>query len=178
MPLEELDPVSEIWGFCAMGVFSGHFPGKDAVRKLSLMWKVPTTFHFHSSGWIIFNFANEHDRDQVVSPGHYNLFGCQMLIRKILPYFNFDVAEMCVVSVWITLPNLPLEYLSAKPLSRIASQVGTPITTDQLTRERARCSCARVLVSIDVSKPLVRSIPLVNPDGNQVTQKIVYEIEP
>lgn len=37
MPLEELDPVSEIWGFCAMGVFSGHFPGKDAVRKLSLI---------------------------------------------------------------------------------------------------------------------------------------------
>lgn len=178
MPLEELDPVSQIWGFCAMGDFSGHFQGKDAVRKLSLMWKVPTTFHFHSSGWIIFNFANEHDRDQVVSPGHYNLFGCQMLIRKILPYFNFDVAEKCVVSVWITLPNLPLEYWSAKPLSRIASQVGTPITTDQLTRERARCSCARVLVSIDVSKPLVRSIPLVNPDGNQVTQKIVYEIEP
>lgn len=131
-----------MWGYCAMGFFSGRFPGKDAVQKLCHSWKVQAQFHFHASGWIIFRFQNEHDQDQVVFPGQYTMFGCQMHIRMIPPYFNFDVAEMTIVPVWVTFPNLPLEYWSAKPLSRIASQVGTPITTDQLTKEKLCCSCS------------------------------------
>lgn len=106
------------------------------------------------------------------------MFGSQLHIRMIPQFFNFGIAEMSMVPIWVTFPNLPLEYWSAKPLSRIASQVGVPITTDQLTKEKARCSYARVLVHVDASSPLVRSFPVINPDGSVHIQKVVYEFEP
>lgn len=40
MVAEELDLVANIWGHCAMGYFSGQYPGKEAIRKLIVMWKV------------------------------------------------------------------------------------------------------------------------------------------
>lgn len=58
MVAEELEPVHNIWGYCAMGYFSGRFPGKEAVQKITQTWKVPSQFHFHASGWIIFRFEN------------------------------------------------------------------------------------------------------------------------
>lgn len=159
----DIPPKDSSWGYCAIGYFSGRFPGKDAVYKLCENWEVPATFHFHASGWIIFQFANEYDRDRVSHPGHYSIFGCQLHIRTIPQFFTFDVAEMCIVPIWVTF--LPLELWSEIPLSRIAGRVGVPITTDQLTREQKRCSYARVLIHVDASKPLVRSFRVHTPCG-------------
>lgn len=55
---------------------------------------------------------------------------------------------------------------------------GVPITTDQLIRERKRCSYARVFVHVDASKPLVRSFRVHTPDGGSFIQRVVYEYEP
>lgn len=75
--------MDNMWGFCALGLFSCRFLGKDAVLKLSRCWKVSYTFHFHASEWINIWFASEHDRDQVVFPGHYSIFGCQLHIQTV-----------------------------------------------------------------------------------------------
>lgn len=91
----------------------------------------------------------------MVLPSHYNIAGSQLHVRTIPRFFNFDIAQMSIIPIWVTCPNLPLDYWSARPLSWIASQVGVPITTDQLTKEKACCSYARVLIHVDVSKPLV-----------------------
>lgn len=97
MIAHELDPVHHIWGYCEMVYFSGRFPGRESVQKLTFSWKVPSQFHFHASGWIIFRFANEQGHDQVVFQGHYTMFGSQLRIHMIPRYFNFYIEEMSVV---------------------------------------------------------------------------------
>lgn len=84
---------------------------------------------------------------------------------------------MCIIPVYVKFPNLPLEYWSKIPLSRIAGRVGVPITADQLTKEKWRYSYARVLIHVDASQELVRSFRVINPDGSDYIQ-VVYEFEP
>lgn len=50
MIAHEQDPVHHIWGYCEMGYFSGHSPGRESIQKLTFSWKVPSQFHFHASG--------------------------------------------------------------------------------------------------------------------------------
>lgn len=114
----------------------------------------------------------------MVLPSHYNIAGSQLHVRTIPRFFNFDIAHMSIIPIWVTCPNLPFNYWSARPLSWIASQVGVPINTDQLTKEKACCSYARALIHVDVSKPLVRSFRVLNTDGSTYEQQAVYEFEP
>lgn len=56
--------------------------------------------------------------------------------------------------------------------------MGVLVTIDKLTKEKERCSYARVLIHVDASKDVVRSFWVINPDGSSYTQRVVYEFEP
>lgn len=89
--------------------------------------------------------------------------------------FDFDDHELLHIPLWITFPGLPLECWNAKVLSKIASKVGTPITTDEMTESKKRVSYARILVEVDVSKELTKIVPLRMPNGRDRDQIVKYE---
>jgi len=93
-------------------------------------------------------------------------------------YFNFSYEEMTRVLVWVKFPNLPLKYWSTKCLSKIASVIGKPIQSDQLTPTMSRISYARVLVELDLLDDLIHSVDILLPNGTALTQRVIYETLP
>ncbi|XP_022872936.1 uncharacterized protein LOC111391888 [Olea europaea var. sylvestris] len=71
------------------------------------------------------------------------------------PCFEFDDEEVSTMPVWVKLSGLPLDCWNSRVLSKIASKIGKPISTDKLTATKGRLSYARALVEIDASKELV-----------------------
>ncbi|VFQ97160.1 unnamed protein product [Cuscuta campestris] len=53
--------------------------------------------------------------------------------------------------------------------------VGTPIRTDRGTKNKGRLSYCRMLIRVDMSKELPTSFVVSLPDGEEFTQKVVYE---
>lgn len=82
------------------------------------------------------------------------------------------------VPIWVKLLNLPLNCWSMDSLSRITSVLGVPVCADECTTRQLRISFARVLVDIDVTKPLPKAIWIQDPNGNQVEQTVRYEWTP
>jgi len=175
---EDVDDVAEIWGFCLVGQFTGRFPGMDAVRNIREGWKVECTHWVHRSGWIVFKFQSEEDRLSVLNGGPYFIYGRSLLLKNMPRCFRFGGEEFATVPVWVQLPDLPLECWNARALSKIASRIGKPITTDKMTLTKERLSFARVMVEVDASKELVSSLEIKLPTGDIYDQLVVFEVTP
>jgi hypothetical protein len=77
-------------------------------------------------------------------------------------------------SIWIKLTELPQEYWRERTLKEIASVVGTPISIDAPTRNRAFEHYARILVDMNLSKRVFDEI-LVEKEGFAFKVKVQYE---
>ena len=98
---------------------------------------------------------------------------------KIMPRcFRFGGEEMASVPVWVQLSDLPIDCWNGRALSKIASRIGKPITTDKMTCTKERLSYARVMVEVDVSKVLVTSMEIKLPTGDIYEQRVVFENVP
>ena len=175
---EDVDDVAEVWGFCLVGLFSGRFPGMDAVRTIREGWKVECTHWIHRSGWIVFKFKSEEDRLSVLNGGPYFIYGRSLMLKNMPRCFRFGGEEFATVPVWVQLPGLPLDCWNARALSKIASRIGKPITTDKMTFTKERLSFARVMVEVDASKELISSVEIKLPTGDSYNQEVVFEVSP
>lgn len=94
---------------------------------------------------------------------------------------KLDISSLNKVNVWITLPNLDLQFWNAIMLGKIVSCVGKPCHTDKLTEylrrgdPDGRISYARVLVELDASVELKDEILLRGKNRVEIKQQIVYD---
>ena len=175
---EDLDDVETAWGFCLVGYFAAKFPGRMALIKICDAWHVKYQYYVHSSGWLVFKFECANDRDTVLNGGPYFVFGRPLLLKMMPPYFEFGDEEISILPAWIQLPGLPLECWNVSALSKIASKVGKPVTTDRLTSTKERLSFARILVEVDAAKDMARSVQIRLPNGRMREQPVIFEFEP
>lgn len=172
---KDADNIDEAWGFCLMGFFSGNFPGKKVLHVICNSWKVECMYNIHSSGWILFKFATDEDRQKVLNGGPYSQSGRQLHLKPISKYFSFDAKEMSIVPVWVKYHNWPLEFWNKNALSKFSAQIGSPECTDALTCLKKSVSYARVLLHIDATKELKKEITTRLPSGELRKIEIEYE---
>ncbi|KAJ6370155.1 hypothetical protein OIU76_028432 [Salix suchowensis] len=176
---DDLDCACDVWKSCLIGYVSGRFPGFRALKSMIVnTWRCEAVLEVHDSGWLIYKFRNEVDRLAVLKGGPYLVFGRPLILKEMPEFFYFNPAEMSTVPVWIKLPNLPLRCWSLKYLSKLASIVGKPLQSDMLTSSMSRLSYARVLVELDLRKPLREHIDVKLPNGEIIVQQVIYETLP
>ncbi|GFQ03527.1 hypothetical protein PHJA_002496500 [Phtheirospermum japonicum] len=149
-----------------------------AVHEITRKWSVSCKFFTHHSGWLVFKFNSEHDRDRVLNGGPYVIYGRPLLLKIMPSCFEFDDAEVSMMPVWVTLPGLPLDCWTQNALYKIGRKIGRPLATDEVTSNKERIAFARLLVEADISKELVRSVNIRLPSGKLRQQRVVYEFIP
>lgn len=77
--------------------------------------------------------------------------------------------------VWVKFPQLPLRLWGEKSIGKIASALGKPLFTDECTARKLRVTYARVMIEIDVTKELRKSIPIKDNKGRKFAQTVEYE---
>lgn len=63
-----------------------------------------------------------------------------------------------IVSVWINLPKLPFHLHTWHYVKQIVGEIGTPLEMDIAARGKTRSSMAKVIVEVDLLKPLLNSV--------------------
>lgn len=82
------------------------------------------------------------------------------------------------IPIWIRLPNLKLDLWAPSNLSKVASFVGMPVTTDACTAARSRIDYARVMVEVPFHGKLPKEIPIQDEEGPVYYQSVMYEWMP
>ncbi|KAL0305339.1 UNVERIFIED_CONTAM: hypothetical protein Scaly_2988100 [Sesamum calycinum] len=173
---DDLTNVRAKLGFCIVSYIAGKFPGMQAIRALSKTWGA--SFQQHDSGWLVFRFARDDDRQRILAEGPYFIYGRPLLLKPMPDCFEFKEDDISLTPVWATLPSLPLECWHPNALGKIGSRLGTPIAMDSLTMRMERVSYARILVEFDASKALVDHVEFKLPNGVSRRQPVVYEYTP
>ncbi|KAL2249649.1 UNVERIFIED_CONTAM: hypothetical protein Sindi_2438600 [Sesamum indicum] len=173
---DDLFDVRAKLGYCLVGYIAGKFPGLKAIRTLSHSWGA--TFQQHGSGWLIFHFAREEDRQRILVGGPYFVYGRPLLLKHMPDCFEFKEDDISLTPVWAILPSLPLECWHPNALGKIGSRIGNPIAMDSLTMKMERISYARIMVEVDASKKLIDEVEFVMPNGITRKQPVVYEFTP
>ncbi|KAL0415831.1 UNVERIFIED_CONTAM: hypothetical protein Slati_3415000 [Sesamum latifolium] len=163
-------------GHCLVGYVAGKFPGLRAIRALAQSWG--PSFHQHDSGWLIFRFARDEDRQRVMAGESYFVYGRSILLKIMPDCFEFKEDDISSTPVWAILPSLPLECWHPNALGKIGLRLGTPIVMDSLTMTMERVSYARILVEVNTSKKLVDEVEFILPNGVTRKQRVVYEFTP
>jgi len=176
---DDLDNNYDVWQLCIVDYVASKSPGFKALSNIiSSSWKCEASLAIHESGWLVYRFKNVDDKLVVLASGPYLIYGRPLIIKAMPEYFDFGTDEMPCVPVWVKFPNLPLKYWSPRCLSKIASKLGTPIQSDQLTFNMSRISYARVLVELDLLANLKSSIVINLPNGSTLNQPVIYETLP
>ncbi|KAK4397504.1 hypothetical protein Sango_1587000 [Sesamum angolense] len=173
---DDLTDVRAKLGFCIVGYIASKFPGMQAIRALSKTWGA--SFQQHDSGWLVFRFARDDDRQRILAGGPYFIYGGPLLLKPMPDCFEFKEDDISLTPVWATLPSFHLECWHPKALGKIGSRLGTPIVMDSLTMRMERVSYARILVEVDASKALADYVEFKLPNGVTRRQPIVYEYTP
>lgn len=177
----EVDASSKKWMNSVIFYVIGMKPTMAAVyRFIAYQWNTvakPKVF-MHDEGYFIISFANSDDLHEIFYSGPHMFFGKPAIVKIWSPSFNLHDEVLRSVPIWVKLPNLPLNCWSMDSLSRITSVLGVPVCADECTTRQLRISFARVLVDIDVTKPLPKAIWIQDPNGNQVEQTVRYEWTP
>ncbi|GAB2302585.1 hypothetical protein Dimus_036590, partial [Dionaea muscipula] len=125
-----------------------------------------------------FGFPQESTLLQVMQQSTYVLSGQILIIRRMPPFFDFAKEGRSLMPIWVILPNIPLKMMRREFLQVLGSQIGTPIMTDKLTHTMERVSFARMLIEIDLAKPIITEIPIKLPGNIIHIQQIKYEKRP
>ncbi|XP_070035121.1 uncharacterized protein [Nicotiana tomentosiformis] len=94
------------------------------------------------------------------------------------PEFNLHDEVLRNIPLWVRFPNLPLNCSSMKALSKVGSALGNPVYTDDCTTGSVRISHARMLIEMDITKPLPRRVKMLDLMGKTIEQEISYDWEP
>ncbi|XP_074570567.1 uncharacterized protein LOC141827233 [Curcuma longa] len=173
---EDIDTVEDSVGYCLVGCFMGRHPGREGVVKVGSKWP-SYQFFMHKSGWVVFRFDKEEDRETVLQGGPYFVFGIPLFLKKMPKCFMFE-EDGRFVPAWIQIHGLPPDCWSQFVLSKVGSEVGKPLYTDSLTRTRERLGYARLMVEIPTFEDRIHEVPITLPTGVQVDLKIIYETTP
>lgn len=91
------------------------------------------------------------------------------------PEFDFNEKILSIIPLWIKLPNLSLNCWNIVALSKIGSSLRQALYADECTTHASRISFAQILVEVDVTRELSKSIKVWDPKENIYEQKVWYE---
>ncbi|XP_019224047.1 PREDICTED: uncharacterized protein LOC109205757 [Nicotiana attenuata] len=132
----------------------------------------------HEEGYFIIKFQSIDDMKEILCSGPYTINSRPIILKPWTPEFDFDKEFPTEIPLWIKLPKLPMNCWGINSLSRISSAIGIPMYADECTAKQKRVSFDRMLVEVNVTKPLPDQIEVMDPNGRVFQQPILYDWKP
>ncbi|XP_010314397.2 uncharacterized protein [Solanum lycopersicum] len=177
---KEVHIEEEKWKCALIAYVIGECPGYNTMNRYLLMnWsKVdkPDVF-LYEEGYII-KFKSLNDMNEVLFSGSYTISNRPIILKQWCPDFNFENEFLTKILLWVNFPKLPLNCWGVGSLSRIASVIGVPLFVDECTTKQTRTSYSRMLIEVNVTKPIPQKVTVMDPNGRTYMQEVVMEWKP
>jgi hypothetical protein len=105
-------------------------------------------------------FSNEEDYTKALEDGPWLIYDHYLIVRQWSPNFYPNEATIDSASVWVRIPDLPVEYYDAKVLHFIGNRIGKTVKVDKNTSFQERGKYARLCVEVDLTKTLLAMFEL------------------
>ncbi|KMT01534.1 hypothetical protein BVRB_9g215370 [Beta vulgaris subsp. vulgaris] len=147
------------------------FSSEFLINSMKKIWKPkgPLSGFPIGKGFFILKFGISEDVDRIVKNGPWFLANIFIHIQKWYPGFKPSLAKTNEYPVWVTLPELPVEFQTPSFLERIGNNLGTFIKADLYALKEEKMRFGKLQVLLDIESHQKEYIWLGN-----VKQKISY----
>lgn len=138
-------------------MFDGNLGYMGLMRRLKKKWNLKGELALTDIGckYFIARFTNSADYNYVLTQGPWMLDDNYLTIRKWVPNFVPDDAPIKVLTAWVRIPNISVEYFDVQFLNKIGSKIGKVLRVDKSTAQADRGQFTRLSVEIDLTQPLL-----------------------
>ncbi|XP_060169363.1 uncharacterized protein LOC132600313 [Lycium barbarum] len=174
---QEVEKEAEQWTNALILYVVGDSPTIGAVFRFVNQWNLgykPSIF-YHEDGYFIIQLQNSADKENILIAGPHLINRRPAIVKPWSATFNFSDEILKTIPIWVTLPSLPLNCWSTNSLSKIASNLGTPICADECTSKKQRISYSRLLVEMDVTRAPPQYVKVMDAHGKLFDQFVSYE---
>ncbi|XP_057803039.1 uncharacterized protein LOC131018331 [Salvia miltiorrhiza] len=137
---------------------------KDELQKLwgiNSSWKIIPL----GKGYYTLLFDNAEDKLRAKAQVIWEVSGGHLRLREWVKNFDPFKEHSSLANVWVRIHYLPIEYWNVEVLTGVARYVGHPLRVDGTSAKRDFGQFARILIEIDMSKPLPNTLLV---DGDDV----------
>lgn len=136
--------------------------------------QLPNLF-YNDECYFILRFKSFEDKDTILMNMPYTIRSMPIMLMEWMSEFNLKQVLLCILPIWVKLPQLPLHLWGSKSLTKIGSTLGTPLVTNECTANKFRVSYVRILVEVDVTQDLIKEVTIKDRDGGKLKHAIEYE---
>lgn len=138
-------------------MFHGKIGYMGLMRKLKKKWSLKGDVTLTDIGFkfYIARFTIVEDYQHVLTQGPWMIDDNYLTIRKWVPNFILDDNPPKILTAWVRIPNLAVEYFDSAFLTKVGSKIGKVLRIDQTTVQAVRGQFTRLSVEIDLTKPLI-----------------------
>lgn len=178
LSLSDVEPEIQYWQTAVLCSVLGANPPLDVIQRfIRRIWvdcsidKIVVV----RKGVFLVRFDSIEDKDRVLSHGFYYFNRKPFIVKGWNPDLDLNTDSLTSIPLWIQLPELDIKYWGVSSLSKICSVLGTPLKTDQYTKDKSMLRYARVLVEMPMNGPFPDHVDFFNEANIMMRQEIFYE---
>ena len=113
---DDLDTKCDLWKMSLVGYITGRSPSFKALQNIIVnTWHCEASLTIHDSGWLIFKFANEEDKLNVLFGGPYLVYGRPLILRKC----QNTLISLLLICILFRYGSNSITFLSSAGLSNV-----------------------------------------------------------
>ncbi|XP_013738673.1 uncharacterized protein LOC106441397 [Brassica napus] len=123
---------------------------------------------------VLFRIENPQMCVRVTQRRYWHIADIPLVVNEWSPETALDPPDLSAMPIWIDLKGVPSLLFSHKALKCLSRAAGNFVKLHPHTEKCTRLDAARVLVEVDLNKPLVEKISCLDRDGRTVMIEVLY----
>ncbi|RID62873.1 hypothetical protein BRARA_E01915 [Brassica rapa] len=175
--MEEAEP---LWSCYAVGYFMHDAPHIGSIHAtVNRIWASPLKkskidVQFIGKTTVLFRIEDAGIRSRVIKRKFWHISDVPLMVGEWTPETARAPPDLSAMPLWVDLLNVPGYLYSKKGLSFLSRTPGKFIKLHTNTERCVRLDVARVLVEVDLTKPLPNKISFKGREGTEVVVSISY----
>ena len=178
IPTEVFEDVEPLWNSFVVGYFMGDSTYIGTIHStVNRIWSTPKAkidVQFISKRTVLFRIEDEQMRKRVLRRKYWHIADVPLVVNEWNPETAQDPPDMSVLPLWVDLVNVPGYLYSREGLKFLSRTAGKFVKLHPNTERCIRMDVARVLVEVDLTKPIPQKICFKDRNQRNITVEVVY----
>lgn len=178
IPTEIFEDVEPLWKSFAVGYFMGDSPFIGSIHStVNRIWSSPKSkidVQFISKRTVLFRIEDEQMRKRVLRRKYWHIGDVPLVVCEWNPETAQNPPDLSAMPLWVDLVNVPGYLYSLEGLRFLSRTAGNFVKLHPNTEKCVRMDVARVLVEVNLMKPLPQKISFKDKDQCSVTVEVFY----
>lgn len=180
IPYDIVDEGSPLWERFVVGYFMGDAPHVGTIHAtVNRIWRPAGSqsrvdVQFLNPTTVLFRFDNFASRERVLKRRYWHLADVPFVVNEWRPETANIRPDLSAMPLWVDLKDVPGYLYSQKGLRYLGDITGNFIRLHPNTERCTRLDMARVLVEVDLTKPMTEKICITDKQGGEVSIVVSY----